>query len=191
MEKEINVTKADENTTGAKPVKAKRTTQTVQKKSVRSIENVSVSERVAIDNLCDWDIGFVSEETGKDIQIAGGVKDFKRLTVAEVDAQVKTGNIAFCGIDDLGSHAPFRIIDPVIREYVFGEDISPVQLTEEAVKKLLDTPDRKDFEKLLSGLVVTNSEKRMIVRICEKIGVDDVPSFKIAAIEKISGIKFD
>lgn len=188
MEKVISAIKTDENTA---EVKSPKTRNTTSKKPKRSVDNVSVSERVAIDNLCDWDVNFVSEETGKDILIAGGVKDFKRLTVAEVDAQVKTGNIAFCGVDDLGSHAIFRIIDPVIREYVFGEDISPVQLTEEAVRKLLDTPDRKEFAKLLSDLVVTNSEKRMIVRLCEKIGVDDVPSFKIAAIEKISGIKFD
>lgn len=188
MEKDINITKNDENTTGAKATKVRKA---IPKKLTRSVDMVSVSERVAIDNLCDWDVSFVSEETGKDILIAGGVRDFKRLTVAEVDAQVKTGNVAFCGIDDLGSHAMFRIVDPIIREYVFGEDISPVQLTEDAVKELLDTPDRKSFEKLLSDLVVTNSEKRMIVRLCEKIGVDNVPSFKLAAIEKISGIKFD
>lgn len=181
-----------ENATESKIADEKpKTKKTAPKKPTRTVDDLSVSERVAIDNLYDWDISFVSEETGKDILIAGGVKNYKRLTLAEIDAQVKTGNIAFCGIDDLGSHAAFRIIDPLIREYVFGEDISPIQLTEKAVRDLLNISGKKEFEEVLSSLVVTNSEKRMVVRTCEKIGIDDVPSYKIAAIEKISGIKFE
>lgn len=193
MEKVNETNKSTDNTTENKTVEEKTTKakKVIVKKPTRSIDDVSPNERVAIDNLCDWDVSFVSEETGKDILIAGSVKDFKRLTVAEVDAQVKIGNIAFCGVDDCGSHAMFRIKDPVIREYVFGEDISPTQLTEQSIKDLLNIENKKEFEKVLSDLVVTKSEKRMIVRICERIGIDDVPSFKLSAIEKISGIKFE
>lgn len=163
----------------------------VAAKPKRTIDDVSLNERVAIDNLYGWTIGFRASESERDILIAPYVKNFKQLTVAEVDAQVKLGNIAFCGTDSYGSHAAFRIIDPVIREYIFGEDINPVQLTEEKVKELFAIDNKKSFEKALADLVVTDSEKKMIVILAEKIGIDDVVSFKLSAIEKLSGIKFD
>jgi hypothetical protein len=181
-----------------KPTKAKRTTKT---EKIRTVDDISLSERASIDNLCDWAIGFVSEENGKSIRIEPLVKNYKRLTVAEIDAQVKINNVAFCGVDGFGSHAAFRINDPLVRESVFGEDINPVQLTEEAVANLLKSPTRGDFEDTLSLLVVTESEKRMIAIMCSDtpdangkrqfplINIDDAPSYMIAEIEKLSGIK--
>lgn len=168
-----------------------KTTKRTASKPKRTIDDVSLNERVAFDNLYGWSLGFRASESERDILIAPYVKNFKQLTVAEVDAQVKLGNVAFCGQDSYGSHAPLRILDPVIREYVFGEDINPIQLTEERVKELFAIDNKKEFEKKLSELVVTDSEKRMIVILAEKIGIEDVVSFKLAAIEKISGIKFD
>ncbi len=170
------------------------TTTVTEKKSTatknRSIDDVKLNERVSIDNLRSWDISFVSEETGKDVIVKGDVKNSVKFTVAEIDAQVKADNVAFCGVDGLGSHAAFRINDPVIREYVFGEDIDPVQLTEDNVRKLLAIDNRNDFREALNNLVVTNSEKRQIVMTCEHIGVDNVESFKLNLIESISGVKF-
>lgn len=172
-------------------VATKQATKRTTSKPKRTIEDVSLNERVAIDNLYGWKIGFRASESERDITIAPYVKNFKQLTVAEVDAQVKLGNLVFCGIDGYGSHAPIRIVDPVIREYVFGEDINPIQLTEEKVKALLKIDDKKTFDKTLSELVVTKSERRMIVILAEKVGIEDVVSSKLAAIEKISGVKFD
>lgn len=167
--------------------------QSTKKKvpSKKTVDDVKPSDRVSIDNLCDWDIGFVGIETKRDITIAGGVKNFRSLTVAEVDAQVKTGNVAFCGEDGFGKHASIRINDPLIREYVFQEAVDPLQLTEENVKKLLAIQDKKKFHQALSDLVVKNHEKKMITRIVERIGRDDMPSYQIVAIEKLSGIKFE
>lgn len=173
-----------------------KTTRTIKRSASkqvkpRTVDDVKLSDRVSIDNLCDWEIGFVSAETGKDITIAPGIKNFKGLTVAEVDSQVKLGNGAFCGVDNLGSHAAIRINDPIIREYVFQEETDPLQLTEETVRDLLSIQNKQKFNERLSELVVRRSEKRMIVRLVDRIGKDDVPSYQIAAIEKISGIKFD
>lgn len=160
----------------------------------RTVDDLSLSDRVSIDNLCGWTIGFVSEENGKSIQIDPNIKDYKRLTLAEVDSQVKVGNIAFCGIDGFGSHAAFKINDPIVREYVFGEDISPVQLTEDAVKDLLASKSKKEFHDKLSSLVVTESEKKMIAIMCSdrdiysSINTDEIPSYMIAEIEAISGL---
>ena len=180
-----------EENTKKEEVVVDKTTKRTASKPKRTVSDVSLNERVAIDNLYGWSIGFRASESERDILIAPYVKNFKQLTVAEVDSQVKLGNVVFCGQDGYGSHAAFRILDPVIREYVFGEDVDPIQLTEERVRELFNIDDKKTFEKKLSELVVTDSEKRMIVVLAEKIGIEDVVSFKLAAIEKISGIKFD
>lgn len=173
--------------------KEEKTVKTTTRKIApkKTIEDIKPSDRVSIDNLCDWVISFESYETNRGIDIPDGVKNYKNLTVAEVDSQVKTGNIGFVGTDGFGSHAPFRINDPVIREYVFGEPVDPIQLTEDAVRELLAIQNKQKFYKALESLVVTKAEKRMIVRLVERVGMDDVPSYQIAAIEKISGIKFD
>lgn len=169
-----------------KPTRTRSSRATKEK----TIDDVKPTDRCSIDNLCDWSIGFASYEMGKDIMIPPSVKNYRNITVGEVDAQVKTGNVVFCGTDSFGAHAPIRINDPVVREYVFGESVNPVQLTEDEVKKLLAIQDKKKFNATLSKLVVRESEKRMIVRMVENLGVDDVPSYQIAAIEKVSGRNF-
>ena len=37
----------------------------------------------------------------------------------------------------------------------------------------------------------TDSEKKMIISVAKEIGIDNVEAYKISAIEKISGYKFD
>lgn len=198
MEKVENIvgndTEVVKKTTKTKTTKAKATAPKVVEKTV---DDLRPSDRVAINNLCDWNINFVSEETGKDIVIPASVKNYKTLTLAEIDAQVKIGNIAFVGVDGFGSHAAIRIIDPLIREYVFQEAVDPVQLTEEAVIDMLALENMSDFNATLSELVVTSSEKRMIAIMCSdrtthpNVNIDNVVSSKIGAIERLSGIKVD
>ena len=167
------------------------------KAKTRTVDSLSLSDRVSIDNLCGWTIGFVSEENGKSIQIDPNIKDYKRLTLAEIDSQVKVGNVAFCGVDGLGSHAAFKINDPLVREYVFGEDISPVQLTVDAVNDLFASKSKKELHDKLSSLVVTESEKKMISIMCSdkdldpSVNTDEVPSYMLAEIEAVSGLNLD
>ena len=167
------------------------------KTKTRTVNDLSLSDRVSIDNLCAWTVGFVSEENGKTILMGSNIKNYKRLTLAEVDSQVKIGNIAFCGVDGLGSHAAFRITDPLVREYVFGEDISPVQLTVDAVNDLFASKSKKEFHDKLSSLVVTESEKKMIAIMCSdkdlypSVNTDEVPSSMLAEIEAVSGLTLE
>lgn len=191
MEKEVvatDVIKTEKKTTR---------TKATPKKIEKTIDDLRPSDRVAINNLCDWNINFVSDETGKDIAIPAAVKNYKMLTLAEVDSQVKLGNIAFVGIDGFGAHAAIRILDPLVREYVFQEVVDPVQLTEDAVIEMLAIENRSEYESTLSELVVTDSEKRMIAIMCSdkathpNVNIDDVVSYKIGAIERLSGIKID
>ena len=186
IEKSANVVT---KTTKAKTQRAKT--------KIRTVNDLSLSDRVSIDNLCAWTVGFVSEENGKTILMGSNIKNYKRLTLAEVDSQVKIGNIAFCGVDGLGSHAAFKINDPLVREYVFGEDISPVQLTVDAVNDLFASKSKKEFHDKLSSLVVTESEMKMIAIMCSdkdlypSVNTDEVPSYMLAEIEAVSGLNLD
>lgn len=195
MEKEILDNSVDME---VEPKSTKRQKKTNTKKVVeKTVDDLRPSDRVAIDNLCDWNINFVSEETGKDIVIPQSVRNYKTLTLSEVDAQVKIGNIAFVGVDGLGSHAAIRIIDPIMREYVFQEVVDPIQLTEDAVVELLEIENRSQYEARLSELVVTNSEKKMIAIMCSdnethpRVSLDNVVSYKIGSIERLTGTKLD
>ena len=89
MEEKV-ITKSEDVVT--KTVKAK-TSRT--KAKTRTKDDLSFNDRVSIDNLCAWVVGFVSEEKGRAIQIDPDVVNYKKLTLAEVDSQVKVGNIAF------------------------------------------------------------------------------------------------
>jgi len=191
MEKEIIAAEV------AKTEKKTTRTKAAPKKVEKTIEDLKETDRVAIDNLCDWNINFKAEETGKDIVIPAAVKNYKMLTLTEVTAQVRVNNIAFAGIDGFGAHAAIRILDPLVREYVFQEVVDPVQLTEDAVIDMLAIENRSEYESTLSELVVTDSEKRMIAIMCSdnathpNVNIDDVVSYKIGAIERLSGIKID
>ena len=192
MEKDVVV----ENITEKKIVKPKRAATKVTK--TRTVDDLKPSDRVEIRNLRAWELSFIprdgnAEQVTKGILIYPNQKTMYKLS--EVEDQVNNGNELFCGIDGLGGHASLQIVDPLVREYVFGEPTNPTQLTVDAVNELLALESKAAFDKRLSELVVTNSEKRMIAIMCTNDGLfpevntDYVPSYKLAAIEKISGIK--
>ena len=192
MEKDVVV----ENITEKKTVKPKRATAKAVK--TRTVDDLKPSDRVEVRNLRAWKLSFIprdgnAEQVTKGILIYPNQKTMYKLS--EVEDQVNNGNELFCGIDGLGGHASLQIVDPLVREYVFGEPTDPIQLTVDAVNELLALESKVAFDKRLSELVVTNSEKRMIAIMCSNDGLfpqvntEYVPSYKLAAIEKISGIK--
>lgn len=192
MEKDVVV----ENITEKKTIKPKRVTAKAVK--IRTVDDLKPSDRVEVRNLRAWELSFIprdgnAEQVTKGILIYPNQKTMYKLS--EVEDQVNNGNELFCGIDGLGGHASLQIVDPLVREYVFGEPTNPIQLTVDAVNELLALESKAAFDKRLSELVVTNSEKRMIAIMCTndglfpEINTDYVPSYKLAAIEKISGIK--
>lgn len=155
-----------------------------------------LTDRVSIDNLVGWDIGFRAVESTRDITIPAGVKGYKQLTVAEIDGQVKMGNLFFIGKDGLGNNADIKINNEEVIKLVFGEEInedekpSETLLTKKAVKELLETSPKAEFEKVLNKLVTTEAEKKMIIPLTKEIGTDEVEKYKIDSIEKISGYEF-
>jgi len=156
---------------------------------------IKSNDRVSIDNLVNWDLHFAGIESTKDLVVRASVRDWKQLTVAEIDAQVKAGNGFFCGTDGFGTNAYIKIPSDEVREYIFGAgETGEVQkqkvLDLETVVELLAVTPKAKFEAKLKEIVVTEAEKKMIVPLAKEAGVDDVESYKMALIEKHSGIDF-
>lgn len=158
------------------------------------MSEIKLTDRVSIDNLVNWDLGFVSSEANRDITIPAGVKGFKQLSVAEIDGQVKLGNGFFCGVDGFGNNAYIKINDQKVKDFIFGTDSSETEceilLTLDNVKKLLATSPKASFEKELAKLVVTDAEKKMIIPLAKEAGIEDVEGYKKTSIEKLSGYSF-
>jgi len=158
---------------------------------------VKLTDRVSIDNLRSWNLDFRATESNRDITIPANVKGYKQLTVAEIDGQVKMGNLFFVGKDGFGNNADIRINDKAVVAFVFGEgseeDESPAStlLTKESVSVLLNASPKAKFQEQLEKLVATEAEKKTIIPMAKEVGIDNVEAYKIAAIEKISGYKFD
>lgn len=158
-------------------------------------KEVKITDRVSIDNLVNWDLYFIGIESPRDITIPASVKNYKQLTVAEVDSQIKAGNGFFSGIDSQGNNAYIKINDVNVRNYIFGtevegEDATPQLLTLDAVKELLAVTPRANFEEELKKLVVTEAEKKMIVPLAKEAGIDEVEQYKAVTIEKYTGLAF-
>lgn len=156
---------------------------------------VNLNDRVALTNLRNWPLHFHGQESMRDITIPPSVKNWRRLTVAEVDAQAKSGNRFFCGTDGFGANAAVQIMDENVRKYVFGIEEAdaeqPVMLTLENVKDLIATSPKAAFMEKLNRLVVTDGDKRMIVPLAKKAGIENAESYKVTAIEKISERHFE
>lgn len=153
------------------------------------------TDRVVISNNRNWNLNFVSTEPPYyDITIPAGVKHWKKLTVAEVEGQIQIDNSFFVGRDGRGNNAAIEIEDKDIRDYLFhtegNEGDGIIVLNLKSVKELLAIENKNDFEKRLAKLVVSDSDKKMIVPLAIEAGIDDVASYKISKIEKISGYKF-
>ena len=186
-----DITKNEETTVG-----------NVSASIVDNIEKVSKpkreikdTDRVVISNNRNWNLDFVSTETGRDITIPAAVKHWKKLTVAEVEGQIQTENGFFVGVDGRGNNAAIEIEDKEIRDYLFhlegNEGDGIIVLNVESVRELLAIDNKNEYERRLNELVVSKSDKKMIIPLAIEAGIDDVASYKISMIEKISGYKFN
>lgn len=167
---------------------------TVEENTIKPKRKISYTDRAVITNTRSWNLHFKSTETDKDIVIPAEAEHWSKLTVAEIEGQIQTGNFFFVGADGDGNNAYIKIEDDDVRNFVFHfneyENGERIILDLESVKNLLAISNRDEFESKLEKLVVTDGDKRMIIPMAIKAGIDDVQSYKVSAIEKISGYKF-
>ena len=153
-----------------------------------------LTDRIPITNLNDWELHFVSTETDKDIVIPARANKIRKLTLAEIDGQVQSGNKMFVGIDGMGNNACIKIEDEDAFRYVFrldaNEPVAVKVLDLDTVKKLIQITDKKKYEKELRELVVTNSDKKMIAKLAIQANIENVEGYKKTSIENLIGYKF-
>lgn len=152
--------------------------------------NFNPNDKVALDNLNSWEIHFSGIELQKDLFIPASAKNWKLLSLAEVEAQVKSGNRSFVGTDGEGSHASIRIVDEEVRKYVFGVDDATKKqkvLDVATIKELLTITNKGAFMKKLKEVVVTEAEKRRFVMLAKEAGIDSAEVYKMKAIQEWVG----
>lgn len=137
---------------------------------MRNYEN---HELVSFNNLCPWSIYFHSETMRADVEIPQLAKNFKRLTFGDVRAEIAKGNIAFCGVDGFGNHAPLEIPDSEMREALFMRETAPKQITAEVLKKTLKQKSQKALTEWLNEYFVTVSEKKALMVYLASLPDDD------------------
>lgn len=152
----------------------------------------SEREKVRFKNLRPWDIGFNAVCNRDDITVEGGTI-MTRLSIQEVYEQIQRGNQAFCGIDERGTHAPFRILDKDQYQYLFDTDADlPEQMTTEMIEDLLKIKDKSKFAKRLDEVCLTRGDERHLAYVVgNRNDLDDFPGWMIKMIEKKTGHRFD
>ena len=154
---------------------------------------MELTDKVVIENLCDWPVYFKRINGVGDVKIPARVKNFSTLDVAEVQAQIQSGNNLFIGgnTERPGDHARLYIVNAEQRTALLGGDTptddDAVVLTVDTVKELLAVRTKKEFNERLAALVQTDAEKKMIAKVAKEAGGDDVAAWKMEAINQIAG----
>lgn len=153
---------------------------------------MELTEKVLINNLCDWALYFRRLNGIGDIRIPAKVIGFAMLDVAEVQMQIQSGNKLFIGSDEAhpGDHARLFIVDEKQRKALLGygeeSEEEPLVLNVESVTKLLAIKKKDEFNRQLAELVKTDAEKKMVVQIAKEAGGDEVAAWKMDAINKLA-----
>jgi len=153
---------------------------------------MELTDKVLINNLCDWALYFRRLNGVGDIRVPARVKNFAMLDVAEVQMQIQSGNKLFIGNDEMrpGDHARLFIVDDKQRKELlgYGEETGDdaLVLNAESVTKLLAVKKKEDFNRQLEELVKTDAEKKMVVQLAKEAGGDDVAAWKMEAINKLA-----
>lgn len=124
--------------------------------------NYTSDSKVLINNLCNYEIGYHSDVLNKDISIPAFAKNYE-TTIGDISEQVEKNNVAYTGVDGVGSHAVFLIVDDGAREFIFGTSEKPVQFTREVVAEMLAHQEKEDFKKALEDVIVTKNEALLML----------------------------
>lgn len=148
------------------------------------------TNNVLVNNLCNWPLYF-SRITGHgDVEIPANAKKSPLLSYEEVMAQIQVGNRMFIGTDGMGSHARIQIVDEKQRKELFGiEDIemeAPIIVDVDSVKELLAIRGKQKFNERLSAMIKTEAEKKMLIDLAYKAGVENSEAWKLEAIRQVA-----
>lgn len=153
---------------------------------------MEMTDKVLIDNLCNWPLYFRRLNGIGDVRVPALAKNFSALDVAEVQMQIQNRNTMFTGDDDsrMGDHARLFIVNDAQRKMLLGlpeeSEEDAVVLTVDAIKKLFSIRKKEDFQTALENLVKTDAEKKMVIALAKEAGGDEVAAWKMDAITALA-----
>jgi hypothetical protein len=157
------------------------------KEPVAESQELDLEKKVTVKSIAGWETGFnrILEFGSVSVVPYGSI----RISRNEIIAQIQNGNVAFSGTDGRGSHATYYIEDKPTRIEVGFEDKEHAQLflNEDIVKKLFNIKEQKAFENAFREAVVTRAEKKAVLSIVKKLGINDFN--KIRFVENYTGFK--
>ena len=153
------------------------------------MDSMNMYENISIKNLTGFPVGFRRINGSGEINLPPYTSVL--CDRAEVISQVQANNYRFCGENNDPSHASIYIDDEATRIYVGFESETVKQnvISEEKIKDAFALKSNKAFEKAVSELAVTLSEKKLLAETIKKLGINDYN--KIKFVEKYTGIPVD
>lgn len=142
-----------------------------------------------LQNLADNDIYFSLIQGGDIVIKAGSTRD---LLNRDIVSLCNNSNVFFVGTDGRGSHARIYIKNPNLRVYVgFDSEDGTIKqevLSDVICQEILDTKNKKQFEKVVNEKIVSYHEKVRIINYARKVKLNDFD--KIVFLEQYTEKKF-
>lgn len=152
--------------------------------------NFNVNENIVVKNLTGAPVGWMK------VNGQGGEVNIPPHTSVLVDrmeiiSKVQSGSVLFCGESGDFTHPYLYIDDKATRVYLGFETEETEQsiISEDKIKAAFEYKTQKSFEKAITDLAVTFSEKKMLVDTIKKLGINDYK--KIKFVEEYTGMSID
>lgn len=140
---------------------------------------INRNTRVAIKNNMPWAINFHSSVSREDVVIPESDKPFKLFTVEMVEQEIMSQNIAFVGVDGMGTHAAVEILDQELYEYLFDTKEKQKPFKFENVENLIETAEvKQEYAHALEELIVTPSEAKASLFYASEIDFENYVAWK-------------
>lgn len=138
------------------------------------MSELNMDEKVTVQNIAPWNVGFPNVSTHGDTTIAPSSKT--RMRREEIAEQVSSGNKLLAGLDEYGSHATIIIEDEATRKYLEfdSEDGKRSQnvISKEKVSKWFELKTQSSFEKNIRDNVKTRAEKAYLLKLIKELKLD-------------------
>ena len=152
--------------------------------------NFNVNENIVVKNLTGAPVGWIKVNgQGGEINIPPHTSIL--VDRMEVISKVQSGSILFCGENGDFTHTHLYIDDKPTRVYlgIETEESEQSVISENKIKSAFDCKTQKAFEKAITDLAVTFSEKKMLVDTIKKLGINDYK--KIKFVEEYTGMTIE
>ena len=125
-------------------------------------KEINLKTQVLIDNLMPWDVYFHSDTLKCDVGVEGGRRGFGKMSVNDVIEEIRNENVAFVGVDGVGGHAAFRVVDDDIYKFLFNVDKRSPQMTKDVLDGVFKQKSRTKLADYLKENFPTKSEKKAL-----------------------------